>query len=280
MSVNVIDVGLQFRGSLLERSQTDYLVLHHAEASNASVEDIHRWHLENGWAGIGYHYYIRKDGSIYRGRPRDTIGSHVYHHNWDTIGICAEGDYMSEIMPDAQKSSIIALCQELLTIYPNVQIVGHRDLMSTSCPGVNYPFVEIVSSASGNPVNYNSQQWIIDMQKALNMLGYNLQVDGVIGQNTINAIKDFQAKNGLTPDGIYGMVTAHYLSVAIQKAKEVIAMVGPFQDVPENHWAASVILDMYNRGLLSKDTTFRPDQPITRAEAVALIDRVLKFLGK
>ncbi|WKV08213.1 DUF1906 domain-containing protein [Thermoanaerobacterium sp. CMT5567-10] len=62
--------------------------------------------------------------------------------------------------------------------------------------------------------------------------------------------------------------------------EEVIPVVGPFQDVPENHWAAQVILDMYNRGLLSKSTAFRPDQPITRAEAVALIDRVLKYLGK
>lgn len=62
--------------------------------------------------------------------------------------------------------------------------------------------------------------------------------------------------------------------------KEVIPVVGPFQDVPVTHWAAQDILDLYNRGLLSKDTAFRPDQPITRAETVALLNRVLKYLGK
>ena len=144
MGVNVIETNLQFRQPLKKRLQTDYIVLHHAEASNATVEDIHRWHLENGWAGIGYHYYVRKDGSIYRGRPRDTIGAHVQGHNYDSIGVCAEGDYMKEIMPEAQKQAIIALVRELREIYPQAKIVGHRDLMATSCPGVNYPFQEIV----------------------------------------------------------------------------------------------------------------------------------------
>jgi hypothetical protein len=214
MGVNVIDVGLKFKSALQYRSRTDYFVLHHAEASNATVQDIHQWHLNNGWAGIGYHYYVRKDGSIYRGRPRDTIGAHCQGHNYDSIGICAEGNYMAETMPEAQKSSIIALCKELLTIYPNVQIVGHRDLYSTQCPGTDYPFQEIKTR-------------------------------------------------------IY--------------QKEVIPMVGPFTDVPNDHWAAQAILDMYNRGLLSvdaKNPVFRPDDPITRAEAAALFDRVLKYLGK
>jgi len=144
VGVNVIDVGLKFREVLQPRGRTDYIVLHHAEASQATVQDIHQWHLENGWAGIGYHYYVRKDGSIYRGRPRDTIGAHVQGYNYNSLGICAEGDYMKEIMPEPQKQSIIALLQELRQIYPNAKIVGHRDLMATSCPGINYPFQEIV----------------------------------------------------------------------------------------------------------------------------------------
>jgi N-acetyl-anhydromuramyl-L-alanine amidase AmpD len=144
MAVKIIETNLQFRGALQKRSRTDYIVLHHAEAIHASVQDIHRWHLQRGWAGIGYHYYVRKDGNIYRGRPRDVIGAHVKGHNYNSIGVCAEGDYMKETMPEAQKCSIIALVKELIQIYPNTKIVGHRDLMATACPGVKYPFQEIV----------------------------------------------------------------------------------------------------------------------------------------
>lgn len=54
----------------------------------------------------------------------------------------------------------------------------------------------------------------------------------------------------------------------------------PFNDVPQNHWAYQAIKAVYDRGLLSNSTSFRPDDKMTRAEAVALIDRVLKYLGK
>lgn len=142
--MKIIETNLQFKGELQKRVKTDYIVLHHAEASKASVEDIHRWHLERGWAGIGYHFYVRKDGSVYRGRPIDTVGAHVQGYNYNSIGVCAEGAYMTETMPETQRQAIIALVRELREIYPQAKIVGHRDLMATKCPGVKYPFQEIV----------------------------------------------------------------------------------------------------------------------------------------
>lgn len=161
MGVNIIDVGLKFREALQPRGRTDYIVLHHAEASHATVQDIHQWHLNNGWAGIGYHYYVRKDGSIYRGRPRDTIGAHVLGHNNDSIGICAEGNYEVEYMPAAQWSAILALVRELKQIYPQAKVVGHRDLMATACPGRNYPLDEI-KRGIGPAI---SQKEVLDMFK-------------------------------------------------------------------------------------------------------------------
>lgn len=57
MGVNVIDVGLKFRQPLQNRVKTDYIVLHHAEASNATIEQVHQWHLANGWSGT----YLKGD---------------------------------------------------------------------------------------------------------------------------------------------------------------------------------------------------------------------------
>lgn len=48
---------------------------------------------------------------------------------------------------------------------------------------------------------------IKDIQSLLNKFRYNLKVDGIVGDLTINAIKDFQRKNGLTIDGIIGIKT-------------------------------------------------------------------------
>jgi len=146
--VRIIETSLQkFRNKLTKRSRTDYIVLHHADWPKCSVYDIHRSHLARGWAGIGYAYFVSKDGQIYRGRPHDAVGAHCEGYNSVSLGICAEGDYEDEWqMPSEQKNAIIALLVELKKVYPQAQIVGHRDLIATSCPGKNYPFNEILQA--------------------------------------------------------------------------------------------------------------------------------------
>ncbi len=143
----VRSANLEFAGSFTPRSRTDTLVLHHAAAKTCSVEDVHKWHLGNGWSGIGYHYFVSKLGGIYLGRPENVWGAHSSGHNACSIGICAEGDFEQEAMPEVQKQSIIALTKDILTRYPGLNIKGHRDLNATLCPGQHYPFDEIVAAA-------------------------------------------------------------------------------------------------------------------------------------
>ena len=100
--MNIIETSLKFKNSMTNRSATKRIILHHAEASQCTAEDIHRWHLNNGWAGAGYHFLVRKDGSIYRLRPENKVGAHAQGANSDSIGICFEGAYMAETMPQAQ----------------------------------------------------------------------------------------------------------------------------------------------------------------------------------
>lgn len=45
---------------------------------------------------------------------------------------------------------------------------------------------------------------VSELQKLLNKNGYNLSVDGVFGQKTQAAVRDYQAKNNLAADGIAG----------------------------------------------------------------------------
>lgn len=119
-----------------------------------SVEDIHQWHLDrktNGkpWAGIGYHYYIRKSGEIYQGRPRNKKGAHVndevHNYNSVTIGVCFEGDFRTELMDEKQLEASIMLLSVLSLGYGNIDICKHSYLdRRTSCPGTNFPFPELI----------------------------------------------------------------------------------------------------------------------------------------
>lgn len=142
--MNITETNIKWNGTLSDRARTDYIALHHAEASTCTVWDIDAWHKGNGWSGIGYHFFVRKDGSVYRGRPLDKMGAHVQGKNNVSIGICAEGDYTREVMPDAQKKAICELLVYLKdNYYPTASIVGHGEIGDSDCPGGNYPLAEI-----------------------------------------------------------------------------------------------------------------------------------------
>jgi len=151
MTVN--EKNYQWSGSLSKRTKTDYIVLHHAAAAMCTADDIHRWHLNNGWAGIGYHLFVRKNGEIYRGRPIDTVGAHCLNYNSRSIGICAEGAYDSTdtSMPAAQKAALMWLVAELRKVYKTAKVVQHKELTATSCPGRYFPFEEILKGEAANP---------------------------------------------------------------------------------------------------------------------------------
>jgi hypothetical protein len=156
--MNIIDVGLQFKG-LTYGNYPNKVVLHNADASVCTIQDIHQWHLENGWAGCGYHFLVRKDGSVYRGRPENAIGSHCKGSNTGSIGICFEGNYMTETMPSTQYQSGIELLQYLFNKYGSLAIYGHKELYETDCPGVNFPLDDFkTKKASLNKIGWNKNE--------------------------------------------------------------------------------------------------------------------------
>ena len=142
MSIDIKETYLDFN-SLSERSYTDMIVIHHTGSPDmdASAEQIHGWHLNNGWSGIGYHYVIRKDGTIERGRPEWSIGSHAYGENSHTIGIHLSGDfeqaYPTEDQLDRCGALIADICDRYGIPIDRNHVVGHGELMSTDCPGTN-----------------------------------------------------------------------------------------------------------------------------------------------
>lgn len=192
--MNIKESNLSF-GSMSRRSRTNRIILHHAEASSCTVQDVHRWHKNNGWAGIGYHFFVRKDGSIYRGRPEGTVGAHASGSNSDSIGICFEGTYMSETMPAAQKAAGKELVAYLKNKYGISKVQAHRDVCATSCPGTNFPFSDIVGASGSVTVTTTpskpaqagvSGNWVSRLQTECNAQGFSRQtVDGIPGPNTL-----------------------------------------------------------------------------------------------
>lgn len=192
--MNIIEKTYKWASKLSKRKTTKRIILHHAEAVKCTADDIHKWHLNNGWSGIGYHFLVRKDGTIYRGRPEDTLGSHAKGANSDSIGICAEGSYMKETMPEAQKQAIKELVAHLKSKYGITKVQRHKDVTSTDCPGTNFPFDEIVNGGSA-PVPAPQPQ----------NTGYKVKVNTPSGVNCRNAPNGAKVK--AYPNGKFLTIT-------------------------------------------------------------------------
>lgn len=140
--VEVKATHLTFR-SLTNRTKTDAIIVHHIGNTNADVSaaTVHQWHLANGWAGIGYHFLIRKDGTIEQGRPMGTIGAHCYGENYHTVGINIVGNFMTAQPETAQMRSAARLIAAICRFYGmqpgGSTVFGHRDFNATACPGDN-----------------------------------------------------------------------------------------------------------------------------------------------
>jgi len=97
------------------------------------------WHKQRGWSGIGYHFFIKRDGQIELGRPLEKQGAHVKNHNKGSIGICYAGGVDEDMCPEdnrtsAQIASFLSLLRLLKNIFPEATIYGHRDFSTKSCP--------------------------------------------------------------------------------------------------------------------------------------------------
>lgn len=143
-------VNHKFRGSLQRRNSTTHVVIHHsATGYDVGAARIHEWHLGNGWAGIGYHYVITKQGIIETGRPEDVIGAHAIGANGNSIGVCLAGDFSKERPTDIQLQALSWLIGNIRTRYPSLKVAGHKDFTPTACPGDLFPWDKLNSLLTG-----------------------------------------------------------------------------------------------------------------------------------
>ena len=150
MQIN--DAHLVFNGpapSAGKQKTIDTIIIHH-RAGTGDVQSIHTQHRAQGWWGIGYHYYIRRDGSIWKGRPEEFCGSHAgasSGYNTHSIGICFEGNLDKDQMTDEQVASGRELIADIKARRPITKILRHKDVAATSCPGKNCRFDELIGTA-------------------------------------------------------------------------------------------------------------------------------------
>lgn len=128
-------------------TRIDFIAVHCSATPagrDIGAADIRRWHREKGWRDIGYHYVIRLDGTVEKGRPDNQPGAHEPRINRNSISICLVGGsppvgsaaYKKGLGEDTYTPEQWEALRELVALlkvkHPDAEVLGHRDV-----PGVN-----------------------------------------------------------------------------------------------------------------------------------------------
>jgi len=114
--------------------------LHHSASDHEEHDDIEvirDWHVNhNGWSDVGYHFFIKKDGTIQLGRSLEVQPASQKGHNKDSISICLSGLH---VYTAQQMKSLKELCKQInLLYYGQVTFHGHKEVRPTKCPYYDY----------------------------------------------------------------------------------------------------------------------------------------------
>lgn len=122
----------------------NYLVVH-CSATRPSQEvtaaDIDLWHRQRGWAGIGYHFVIERDGTMVTGRPDNRPGAHARGFNHLSLAFCLiggvaeDGKTPENNYTPQQMVALSSLLKYYKGHHPEAEVLGHRDLgANKACP--------------------------------------------------------------------------------------------------------------------------------------------------
>jgi len=206
----------------------------HCSASDQSSHDniatIRRWHTDpsprgRGWSDVGYHYFIRKNGTLEAGRPLERTPAAQLNHNKGTIAICLHGLDKPKFT-NTQLEKLKVLCLEINNAYSGeLTFHGHREVAAKACPVIDYkavlkldPFGRLglsgalskglVNETHRNPdtmptIRRGARGEAVALAQSLLMI----KDDGIFGPRTDAVVRDFQSDKGLTRDGVIGKNT-------------------------------------------------------------------------
>ncbi len=166
--LTIHDQPLPYVGKLEQRpaSAVDLVVIHCTELPDlATARRYGERILYPSGTGNSGHFYIDRDGQVYRDVPGTRVANHTRGYNERAIGIelVNRGRYpdwldsrhqaMTEPYTAAQIASLRALLGRLRHEYPNLRyIAGHEDLDTARVPASDDPAVQVHRKRDPGPM--------------------------------------------------------------------------------------------------------------------------------
>ncbi|PIQ82512.1 MAG: hypothetical protein COV76_03435 [Candidatus Omnitrophica bacterium CG11_big_fil_rev_8_21_14_0_20_64_10] len=105
------------------RKNTRIVAVHFTGDPALTYEHIKREHLARGLAEVGFHYFIKPDGTLLMGRNAQRVGAHSPGEDEVSLGICVLGDRHS--MAEEQSLALTLLLDKIRQEFPEAETVKY-----------------------------------------------------------------------------------------------------------------------------------------------------------
>ena len=131
-----------------KRQKTDIIVIHCTQTPDDmdfGVEKVTAWHKERGFDTIGYHYLIKRDGTLQVGRDEDVTGAHAVQVNGTSVGVALVGGGTVDMgwennFESVQFETLKSILLKLKDKYNIEKIIGHYQVEDKKkCPSFDVP---------------------------------------------------------------------------------------------------------------------------------------------
>lgn len=174
------------------------------------------WHLARGFSDVGYHFFIRKYGTLEQGRDVEKMPAAQKGHNLNTLAICLHG-LKEENFTQAQFDTLNTLASQIAQHYENIGFHGHCEISNKACPVFNYQKVLGLDKYGSLHTNTHTPK-LLKSKKAEELpelqLGSRgeavellqvllfIRTDGIFGPKTDRSIKKFKKEHNLYASGM------------------------------------------------------------------------------
>lgn len=218
---------------LLEKGNIPLYITIYESGSDGSIEEIDSIDKSKNKAMFSGHFYVRKNGIIYKGREINEIGE-FSTLNTNNIGVCIEGKFDTDFLGEIQLNSINKLVRFLKENYSIVKLMYLTELdnniMEEPSPGALFPYIEPIRAFYNKKLekydthvknmiyyrygfrefNYTNPCMqgndIFYLQGLLREIGYDIECNGIYDKFTYNIIEAIKKENGYVslPDVNFG----------------------------------------------------------------------------
>lgn len=143
---------MQYRKFIRPKRWVQRVFIHCSASDNPDHDNVSvmdKWHRDRGWNGVGYHFFIQKNGTIQVGRNIERTPAAQRNRkkvdrpyfgggNEGTIAICLHGLHKDKFTMQ-QRKALVDFCSQINNVYNGeVTFHGHREIDWKECPVIDY----------------------------------------------------------------------------------------------------------------------------------------------